>query len=98
MEIKILGTGFLKCKGLEGNVKQAVQEAGIDATVEKVTDMNEIVAYGIMSTPALVVDGKVVSYGVVPTVEEIKRLVVGGTKPKEGESECCGCSCGGHCG
>jgi len=97
MEIKILGTGCPNCKRLEEHVKQAIQESGIDATVEKVTDMNEIVAYGIMSTPALVVDGRVVSYGVVPTVEETKRIIAGGTKPKEGESECCGCSCDGNC-
>lgn len=98
MEIKILGTGCPNCKRLESNAREAVQEMGIDAAVGRVTDMNEIVAFGIMSTPALVVDGRVVSYGIVPDVEETKRLIVGEEKPKADESGCHDCSCGGQCG
>lgn len=97
MNIQVLGTGCLNCARLEANVKQAVQETGIDATVTKVSDVNEIVAHGIMSTPALVVDGRVVSYGIVPSVEEMKRLIAAEEKPKADESGCHGCSCGGHC-
>lgn len=98
MEIRILGTGCPNCERLEANVRQAVEEAGIDATIAKVTDANEIVSYGVMSTPALVIDGTVVSYGVVPSASETKLLVVGEAKPEADGSECHRCSCGGHRG
>ncbi|MDK2829535.1 thioredoxin family protein [Clostridium beijerinckii] len=75
MIIKILGTGCSNCKRLEENTKKAVSELGIDATIEKVTDMREIMKYGIMKTPGLVVDGKVKVSGRVPTAEEIKKYL-----------------------
>ncbi|WP_416197414.1 MAG: Small redox-active disulfide protein 2 [Sporanaerobacter sp.] len=74
MIIKILGVGCSKCEKLEKNVKKAVEELGIDATVEKVEDLKEIVSYGVMTSPALVIDGKVVFAGKVPSTKEIKKL------------------------
>jgi small redox-active disulfide protein 2 len=75
MEIKVLGTGCPKCKSLEKVTREAVEQAGIDANVSKVEDIVEIMNYGIMVTPALVINGKVVMKGRVPSVEEIKSLI-----------------------
>ena len=75
MNIKVLGSGCAKCKRLEGLVRQIVQEEGLDATVEKVTDMGQIISYGVMSTPALVVDEKVVVSGTALSKEKIKQLL-----------------------
>ncbi|MBP8790695.1 MAG: thioredoxin family protein [Breznakibacter sp.] len=75
MEIKVLGTGCTKCKTLEKNTIEAVNELAIQATVTKVEDIVEIMNFGVMTTPALVVDGKVVLKGRVPSVEEIKQLL-----------------------
>jgi len=75
MKIKILGSGCPNCKVLEANVKKAVKEMKISAKIEKVTDISKIMEYGVMSTPALVVDEKVVSYGRVLSSEEIKKLL-----------------------
>ncbi|HQP29858.1 MAG TPA: thioredoxin family protein [Deltaproteobacteria bacterium] len=71
MNIKVLGTGCAKCKKAEEVVRQAVAEAGVDAQVEKVTDLKEIVSYGVMGTPAVVVDGVVRAVGKVPRKEEV---------------------------
>lgn len=76
MIIKILGTGCSKCKKLEENVKEAVRELGIEATVEKVLEIKDIMAYGVMSTPALVVDEQVKFMGRVPSVEDIKKYLL----------------------
>lgn len=78
MEIKVLGTGCAKCKSLEKATLQAVSESGIDATVTKVEDFLEIMKLGVMTTPALVVDGKVVVKGQVPSVAEISQLLKNG--------------------
>ncbi|MPW26797.1 thioredoxin family protein [Alkalibaculum sp. M08DMB] len=75
MIIKVLGTGCTNCKKLEANTKKAVEEMGIDATVEKVSDMKEIMSYGVMKTPALVVDEKVKIMGRVPSSEDIKKYL-----------------------
>ena len=75
MIIKILGSGCPNCQRLEANAKEAIKELNLDAKIEKVTDMSEITNYGIMSTPALVADEKVLSYGRIPDVEEIKQLL-----------------------
>jgi small redox-active disulfide protein 2 len=72
MKIEILGTGCPKCKKLEENVRKAVEESGEKAEIVKVTDIAKIVEYGVMSTPALVIDGKVKSSGRIPEVKEIK--------------------------
>lgn len=75
MDIKVLGTGCPKCKALENATREAVAEAGITALVTKVEDIVEIMNYGVMTTPALVVDGKIVVKGKVPSVAEIKSLL-----------------------
>ena len=74
MEIKILGTGCPKCKALEKATINALAELDIAANVSKVEDIMQIMNYGVVSTPALVIDGKVVVKGHVPSVKEIKQL------------------------
>ena len=73
--IHVLGTGCKKCVNLKDNVDAAVKELGIEADVEKVEDINKIIAFGVMSTPALVVDGEVKFAGKVATMEEIKAVL-----------------------
>ena len=75
MEIKILGTGCAKCKALEKVTRDVVAENGIVANVTKVEDIMDIMKFGVMTTPALVVDGKVVMKGHVPSKEEVKQLL-----------------------
>lgn len=75
MEIKILGTGCPKCKTLEKATQDMVSELGIEATVTKEEDIMKIMEYGIMRTPGLVVDGKVVLSGRVPSSSELKKLL-----------------------
>ena len=75
MKIKILGTGCSSCVRLENNVTQVLKENEINADVEKVTDISEIMSYGVMSVPALVIDEKVISYGRVLSHEEIKKIL-----------------------
>ncbi|MEI6048670.1 MAG: thioredoxin family protein [Bacteroidota bacterium] len=75
MEIKILGTGCSKCKTLEKLTRDVVSKNGIDATITKVEDIMEIMKYNIMTTPALVIDGKVVTKGIIPSAEEIRQLL-----------------------
>ena len=75
MQIKILGTGCPNCKVLEANTKKATEELKIKVNIEKVTDITKIMEYGVMSTPALVVNKKVVSYGRVLSPEEIKKFL-----------------------
>lgn len=75
MVIKVLGSGCAKCNQLEEAMRSAVAELGIDATVEKVSDLNDIVGYGIMTTPALVVDEQVKLAGRVPSMDEIKKIL-----------------------
>lgn len=69
--IEVLGPGCNNCKRLEANAREAVALSGVDAEVVKVTDYGQIMNYGIMSTPGLVIDGKVVSYGRVPSAGDI---------------------------
>ncbi len=76
MEIKVLGPGCPKCKTLIKNVNDAVTDLGLDASVIKVDDIVDIMAFGVMTTPALVIDGKVVLKGFVPSVTEIKSMLV----------------------
>jgi small redox-active disulfide protein 2 len=75
MEILVLGTGCAKCKSLEKAVHEVVVQNGINATITKVEDIMEIMKFNIMTTPALVVDGKVVVKGRVPSNNEIKELL-----------------------
>lgn len=75
MRLQILGTGCPKCKTLADHAAQAVRELGIEATVEKVTNLDDILAFGVLMTPALAIDGAVKSAGKVLSVEQIKRLL-----------------------
>lgn len=75
MNVKILGTGCANCNKLEENTKEAIKNLGLDAVVEKVQDFRDIAKYGVMRTPALVVDNEVKIVGKVATVEEIKALL-----------------------
>jgi small redox-active disulfide protein 2 len=75
MIIKILGTGCANCKKLEQNARKAIDELGISATVEKVQDLKAIAKYGVMRTPALVIDEEVKIVGKVAKVDEIKELL-----------------------
>ena len=72
MKIQVLGSGCSKCKVLAQHVKEAVSSLGIPAEIEKVESIDEIMKFGVMSTPALVIDGKVIFSGRTGTVEEIK--------------------------
>jgi small redox-active disulfide protein 2 len=76
MEIKVLGPGCPKCRQTEQNVKDVVAETGIDATVEKITDVMEIAGYGVFGTPSVVIDGEVKSVGKIPSKDEIKTWVI----------------------
>ncbi|MDL2205611.1 thioredoxin family protein [Eubacteriales bacterium OttesenSCG-928-N13] len=73
--IKILGSGCKKCNDLEANTKAALAQLGMDSAIDHVTDFSQIAAYGVMTTPALVVDGKVVSYGKVLKIDEVVELL-----------------------
>ena len=75
MKIKILGTGCSKCKKLTELTEEAVNELGVSAEIIKVTDINKIIDYGVMVTPALVIEGDVKMAGKIPEKEEIKRWI-----------------------
>lgn len=75
MKIQILGTGCAKCKLLEKNAREAVQELGISAEIEKVTNIDDIMAMGVMMTPALAIDDDVKVVGKVVTKDHIKELI-----------------------
>ena len=75
MKLEILGSGCKRCQQLAENTKSAVRALGLDAEVVKVEDMASIVGYGIMATPALVVDGQVKVSGKVPSVDELKSIL-----------------------
>ncbi len=80
MTIEVLGSGCRKCLNLYESVKAAVAETGVDATVDKTTDLLRIAAYGVQSTPALVIDGKVVATGRIPSKDDVVRLILARTK------------------
>ncbi|OGP66981.1 MAG: glutaredoxin [Deltaproteobacteria bacterium RBG_19FT_COMBO_43_11] len=75
MKIEILGTGCVKCNKLEDMVKLAIRETGIEAEIGHVHDIKKIMEYGVMTTPALVIDGEVKAAGKIPPLEEIKKLL-----------------------
>jgi small redox-active disulfide protein 2 len=75
MKIEVLGSGCSKCKTLEKLTREVVSETGIKAEIEKVEDIMRIMNYGVMSTPALVIDQKVVSKGRIPSKDEIKEFI-----------------------
>ena len=73
MELKVLGTGCPRCKMVYANAQRAIAELGIDVKLEKVDDIDEILRYGVMMTPAVVIDGRVRASGRIPSTEELKR-------------------------
>ena len=75
MDIKVLGPGCAKCQQTEKVVKEAVAEAGVSSTVEKVTDIRKIAEYGVFGTPAVVVDGDVKCVGKVPSKQDVKKWI-----------------------
>lgn len=75
MIIKILGTGCSNCKKLQANAKEAAEKLGVNAEIVKVEEIKDIMAYGVMRTPAIVIDEKVKSYGKVASVEEIVKFI-----------------------
>ena len=75
MKIKVLGTGCAKCKALEKATRKAVDELHLDAGIEKVEDIQKIMEYAVMRTPALVVDDKVILSGQVPKVSHLKEIL-----------------------
>ena len=96
MNIQVLGTGCPTCKQLHELTKQAVSSLGLDATVEYINDIEKMLALGVMSSPVLVVDNKVVMAGQLPSIEKIKELITA-NKEAEPEVACGTCSCGGKC-
>ncbi len=75
MKVQILGTGCPKCKALTSNAETAVKELGIEHEIEKITDMDQILSFGVMMTPALAIDGEVKSAGKVLSSDEIKKIL-----------------------
>lgn len=75
MEIKVLGPGCAKCNKTEKLVQEAIKETGVDASVEKVTDMMQIASYGVFGTPSVIVDGEVKCTGKVPKIDQIKSWI-----------------------
>jgi len=75
MKIEILGTGCPRCKQLTANIEEAVKELNLQAEIAKVTDIDKITDYGVMMTPALAVDGKIVSAGKLLSKDEIKKII-----------------------
>ncbi len=74
-KLQILGTGCSKCKRLAEQVEQAAKQLGIEHQIEKITDLQEIVSFGVMTTLALAIDGQVKVAGSIPSIEELKRLI-----------------------
>ena len=75
MEIKVLGPGCARCEKTKAVVEEALKEAGVDAKVDKVTNFMEIAGYGVMGTPAVVVDGEIKSVGKIPSKNDIKKWI-----------------------
>lgn len=75
ISVKVLGSGCTKCNQLEAATQEALVKLGMEDTIDHVTDFSQIAAYGVMTTPALVVDGKVVSYGKVLKTEEVIKIL-----------------------
>ena len=77
MKIEILGMGCATCNKLEDTVRLAIKETGVDAQIDHVKDIKQIMAYGVLTTPALVIDGKVKAVGKLPTLADIKQMIGG---------------------
>ena len=94
MEIQVLGSGCPACKKLFELTSRAVEELKIDTKVEYITDTQKIAELGVMSSPVLTVNDKVVVAGSVPSIEKIKAAI-SGSRPQD--NSCSNCSCGGKC-
>ncbi len=77
MKVEVLGTGCKNCRALEAATAEALRELDMDVPIDKITDYGEIVAYGVMSTPALAIDGEIKTAGRVPSVRELTGLLSG---------------------
>lgn len=84
MDIKVLGPGCPNCQRLERIVREAVLEMGVEATISKVTDMRQIMTYDIVGTPGLVINGRVVSSGRIPTKSEVTTWLANGAMDEGG--------------
>ena len=73
--LQVLGTGCPKCKKMAENAQAAIKEAGIEGEVVKVTDINDMIERGVMSTPALIIDGKLMAQGKIPKMEQLKEWI-----------------------
>lgn len=94
IKIKVLGSGCAKCKKLHELTEEVVKELGFELNVEYVTDISEIIAMGVMSSPVLAINDKAVLVGVLPSKEELKEIV---EKSVKDNFEFKSCSCGGKC-
>lgn len=92
MKIEVLGTGCPNCKKLFNNVQAAVAEAGLKAEVVNTEDMDKILSYKIMTTPAIVVDGKVKASGLLLSVKEIKAVLTDSGTVEPSSNQSCGCT------
>lgn len=98
MKIQVLGSGCAKCKNLFELTQKAVQELNLNTEVEYITDIQKIVAMGLMQTPVLAINGKPVLVGFTPDIERIKSLITNTNTPNESELPAkTECSCGGEC-
>ena len=96
-EVKVLGTGCANCRATTQRVEQVAKEMGVSITLEKVEAIQDIMAFGILATPGVVVDGKVVHSGGVPTREKIASWLGSGTAPAVSAAPITsGCGCGGQ--
>ena len=93
MKVKVLGPGCTNCKRLASNTQEALKKLGIDAPVLKIEDYAEIAKYSVMSTPALVIDEKVLFTGKVPSVMELTEIISKGTVQKSEGGCCSGSGC-----
>lgn len=96
MKVQILGPGCGSCKKLHEQVLKAVKELNMNIEVEYITDIQKIIEAGIMSSPALIIDRKIASVGIVPSIDKIKELL-SGTKNIKDNLSGGSCSCGGKC-
>ena len=96
MEIKLLGTGCPNCLKLENNTNEAIKELEKSFTINKITKIEEIMGYGVMNLPAIIVDNKIICSGRVPDVEEIKQMLEELTNEDENSINK-SCSCCDHC-
>ncbi len=75
MKIEVAGPGCPRCGATAENVARALKELGLEAAVEKITDIDEMVDRGVLQSPALIIDGKIVAQGRIPTVDQVKQLI-----------------------